>query len=186
MEDRLKQLAQYLVGEFSNRQQAIAEPAWYVHLHLWQVPIPEKILEGYGIFAEQANVLDLSKPYRQRVMQLYKAQDSLWVQYYALTQPNLWRGAGADTRRLEQLTRKDLQFLEGCRLRVQWEEGYFRGELPADCQCFFDYNGERRQVHLGFKTNGQELFSYDKGIDPETGAGIWGAIAGAYHFQRVV
>jgi hypothetical protein len=181
----LKKLAECLVGEFSNREQALAEPAWYVNLRLWQVPIPQGILEGYGLFAEQANVLDLSKPYRQRILQLHTKNNELVVQYYGLTNPNLWRGSGADLRRLDQLTAKDLQFLEGCRLQVQCQDNYFHAQMPPDCQCYFDYNNERRQVSLGFKTNGQELISYDKGIDPETGAAIWGAIAGGYRYQKI-
>ncbi|MFN3926993.1 MAG: chromophore lyase CpcT/CpeT [Pseudanabaenaceae cyanobacterium] len=186
MDDTVKQLAECLVGEFTNRAQAIAEPAWYVHLKLWQVPIPAGVVKGYGIFAEQANVLDLSKPYRQRILELQRLGDELIVQYYGLTHPNHWRGAGADIRRLDPLTARDVQYLEGCRLKVRTEAGYFIGEMLPNCQCFFVYNGERRQVELGFKTNGQELISYDKGIDPETGAGIWGALHGGYHFQRLV
>ena len=35
----LKTLAQYMTGEFDNQEQALADPAWYVHLKLWQVPV---------------------------------------------------------------------------------------------------------------------------------------------------
>ncbi|MDJ0689048.1 MAG: CpcT/CpeT family chromophore lyase [Xenococcaceae cyanobacterium MO_188.B32] len=33
-------LGTYLAGEFDNQQQALAEPAWYVHLRLWKRPVP--------------------------------------------------------------------------------------------------------------------------------------------------
>ena len=33
-------LAQYMAGEFDNREQALAEPTWYVHLRMWQRPLP--------------------------------------------------------------------------------------------------------------------------------------------------
>lgn len=36
----LKTLADYMSGEFDNQQQAAADPAWYVHLKLWQVIVP--------------------------------------------------------------------------------------------------------------------------------------------------
>lgn len=81
-------------GEFSNQAQAIAEPAWYVHLRLWQVPIPYEVLGCYALFAEQANVLQLDKPYRQRVLALEEQQGKLQVQYYALQEPSQWRGQG--------------------------------------------------------------------------------------------
>ncbi len=32
-------LGEYLAGEFDNREQAIGEPIWYVHLRLWQRPV---------------------------------------------------------------------------------------------------------------------------------------------------
>jgi len=37
---QLQTLAQYITGEFDNKKQAAAEPAWYVHLRLWQVVVP--------------------------------------------------------------------------------------------------------------------------------------------------
>lgn len=185
MPDLTEKLAVYLHGSFSNREQALAEPAWYVNLHLWQVLLPWELLNGYALFAEQANVLNLEKPYRQRVMHIYSHRGELRVQYYALQNPDHWRGAGAKPHRLQQMGRDDLQFLSGCLLQVDYAEGYFNAQLAPDCACFFTYNGEQRQVSLGFRTNGTELISYDKGIDPTTGAGIWGAIAGGYHFRRL-
>jgi hypothetical protein len=35
----LTALAEYLAGEFDNSSQAIADPAWYVHLRMWQRPV---------------------------------------------------------------------------------------------------------------------------------------------------
>lgn len=191
MGDLCQQLAECLCGTFSNRSQAIADPAWYVNLQLWQVILPKEILGGYALFAEQANVLDLSKPYRQRVLHIQSvgsqssSLEALQVQYYALKQPGNWRGAGADPNRLLTMTMDDLQFLPKCLLTVTYAENYFTASLAPDCACFFDYNGEQRQVSLGFRTNGQELISYDKGLDPATGSAIWGAIAGGYHFQKI-
>jgi hypothetical protein len=36
---QLTALAEYLAGEFDHRTQAIGDPAWYVHLRMWQRPV---------------------------------------------------------------------------------------------------------------------------------------------------
>ncbi len=185
MASLVRQLAQWLAGEFSNQAQAIAEPAWYVHLRLWQVPIPYEVLGCYALFAEQANVLQLDKPYRQRVLALQEQGGRLQGQYYALQDPSQWRGAGTDPLRLEQLGFSDLLYLPGCLLDVTYDGHYFCAQLAEGCQCFFHYQNQRRQVYLGFRTNGEELISFDKGIDPQTGSAIWGAIAGGYQFRKI-
>jgi len=46
------------------------------------------------------------------------------------------------------------------------------------------YQGEKRQVRLGFEACPTEFSSDDKGIDITTGAGIWGALMGPYHYQK--
>jgi len=178
-------LAQCLAGEFSNQAQAIAEPAWYVNLRLWQVPIPYGVLGCHALFAEQANVLQLGKPYRQRVLAIQEHDGKLQVQYYALQDPSAWRGAGADRARISQLQPSDLTLLAGCLLHVTYDGQFFHAKLAEGCQCFFYYQNEQRQVDLGFRTDGQQLVSFDKGIDPQTGSALWGAIAGGYEFRKI-
>ena len=97
-------LAQWLAGEFENRSQALEQPAWFVHLHLWHRPLPQRIQGKLALFAEQANVLYLEQTYRQRVILLQETEQShLQVQYLALKQPEKFRGAGANPSRLNQL-----------------------------------------------------------------------------------
>lgn len=65
-------LAQYLAGEFDNQQQAQAEPVWYVHLRLWQRPLPHPLFgpSRMGFFLEQASALTSDCPYRQRLLEI--------------------------------------------------------------------------------------------------------------------
>lgn len=87
-------LARYLAGEFDNQEQAIAEPAWFVHLRLWQRPVLLFAEDSLTLFAEQANVLGLDRPYRQRLMRLQEGGNSdalLQVQYYMPKHPDLYR-----------------------------------------------------------------------------------------------
>ncbi|CAN1210810.1 chromophore lyase CpcT/CpeT [Tumidithrix helvetica PCC 7403] len=185
-------LTKWMAGEFSNQAQALAEPIWYVNLRWWQRPIPFQVFKGLALFAEQANVLNLDRPYRQRILQFQEENSKIWVNYYALRDPSAWQGAGADARRLAGLTFADLEPLSGCRLQVihsgttnsaQDPEKY-KADLIPDTKCCFTYMGEIKQVILGFEVTASSFWSYDRGVKPETGEAIWGAIMGPYQFVK--
>ena len=178
-------LAQYLGGKFDNRDQAIADPAWFVHLKLWQRPVPLFREDSITIFAEQANVLQLDRPYRQRLLRLREQQSQLQVQYYSFKQPELYRGAGANPEQFRDLTTAAIELLDRCVLSVAKQESgdrFVSAPLP-DTRCCFSYANEIRQVFLGFEVDSQQFLSYDKGIDAE-GKALWGAIMGAYRFTK--
>lgn len=185
----LQTLAAYLSGEFDNRQQAIADPAWFVHLKLWQRPVPLFREDSVTLFAEQANVLQLEHPYRQRVLRLYQPDPSdaslLLGQYYSLKRPDRFKGAGQNPERLLTLTEAEIEQLPGCILQIsQPQEQQFVATPPPDCRCFFSYQGEQREVRLGFVASPEEFLSYDTGIDIGTGKAIWGAVMGAYRYTK--
>ena len=178
-------LARYMAGEFENREQAKSDPTWYVHLRLWQYPVPLFTSDSLTLFAEQANVLKLDNPYRQRIIRLQERQ----VQYYMFKDPSSFQGAGRSPERLHTLTPDDIEFLPGCTLSVTQHQtnphNYdFQATLPADCRCCFTFRGETYQVSLGFEASSEQFLSYDKGIDPATGKAIWGAMLGPYRFIK--
>jgi hypothetical protein len=185
-------LASYLAGEFTNQEQALAEPAWYVHLHLWHRPVKGLFPEGITLFAEQANILKLDQPYRQRLLQLREtAHDPLkiQVQYYKILQPTNFRGAGANPALLNHLTPEQVELLPDGVLKVAIDQpnypDYSFTAMPAsDRPCSFSYDNKTYQVQLGFAASPEQFLSYDKGINPSTGKAIWGAILGAYRFTK--
>ncbi|MGB3511668.1 MAG: chromophore lyase CpcT/CpeT [Microcoleaceae cyanobacterium] len=187
-------LAQYLAGEFDNSVQAMADPAWYVHLRLLHRPVPITLFPEPSItlFAEQANVLNLERPYRPRIIQLKQLSDNpayLQVQYYLPKDVGAVQGAGRNPEILSQLTTTQVEFLPGCTLEVNYQnvgqkELHFQASLTPGELCGFTYKRKYYQVELGFEVNGQEFLSFDKGIDPKTGKGIWGALLGPYRFVK--
>lgn len=178
-------LAQSLSGEFDNREQAIADPVWFVHLKMWQRPVPLFREDSITIFAEQANVLTLDQPYRQRLLRLYDRAGQIQVQYYSFKQPEVFRGAGANPGRFEDLTIDAIDLLPGCVLDVEKQPSgdRFVSSPRPETRCCFSYAGETRQVSLGFEVDSQTFLSYDKGIDAE-GKALWGAIMGAYRYTK--
>ncbi|RAM51655.1 MAG: chorismate mutase [Hapalosiphonaceae cyanobacterium JJU2] len=185
-------LGQYLAGEFDNREQALAEPAWYVHLRLWQIPIPLFSEDSITLFAEQANIVKLDQPYRQRIMRLTSGHNHdtpLKVQYYMPKDPAALRGAGHNPSLLQTLTPDKLDLLPDCVLNISQEilapnQYKFTAIAPANTRCCFNYAGNTIQVSLGFEASQQELKTYDKGIDPNTGSATWGAIMGPYRYTK--
>ena len=188
-------LVTYLSGEFENEAQAIASPAWFVHLYLWQKPIPSLTSDKTcTFFLEQASVVGNKPPYRQRIFQLTEQDNQLRGQYFALRAPSQFIGAGADAQKLAQLTADDLVCLPNSDAHIQYQSqsggGYrFQSALPDGKLCSFDYGGQTRYVYLGFdieqKTdNTVELLTHDKGIDPDTGRGLWGAMMGPFRMIK--
>lgn len=184
-------LGEYLVGEFDNREQAIAEPVWYVHLCLWQRPVNLFTEDSITLFAEQASVINLDQPYRQRIIRLRQGSNdaSLEVQYYMPQDPGALRGAGHNPALLNTLTPEQLDLLPGCILTVTQEtlapDRYKFTTTPLpETRCSFTYLGNSVNVSLGFEATAAEFYSYDKGIDPTTGKATWGAIMGPYRYTK--
>ncbi|SRR5579883_2295669 len=181
-------LARSMAGEFDNREQAIAEPVWYVHLRLWQRPVPLFTEDSLTLFAEQANVINPNQPYRQRLMRLMQTDDPeapLQVQYYAFKDPAAAKGAGVRPEFLSALTLDQIEFLPGCLLQISQRMDSTIAAMPmSGCQCFFSYQGKPSQVQLGFVAGVDTFESYDKGIDIETQRATWGAVQGPYRYTK--
>ncbi len=199
---RLEAIASLLTGVFRNPDQALENPAWFVHLQLWQRRTPLFAADSVTLFLEQANVLYLDRPYRQRLLRLTEEAGQVWGQYYQFQDFSRWRGCGEASERLQGLMLADVAELPGCRVAIapvptgdptrdptgdpteEWQARL----VPGGC-CEFEYEGQKRQVLVGFDVAeteaGVSLKTYDKGIDPETGQGLWGALMGPYEFWKL-
>ncbi|VXD14109.1 Phycocyanobilin lyase CpcT homolog (fragment) [Planktothrix serta PCC 8927] len=153
---QLRALAEYMAGEFDNQAQALADPVWYVHLRLWQRPVPVFLFPepSLVLFAEQANIVNLNQPYRPRFIQLRQScnsESSLEAQYYMPQNIAAVQGAGQDPERLRHLTPEDLQLLPGCTLKITSQSlspnhYRFQATLKENQICCFSYR------KIGFKT----------------------------------
>jgi hypothetical protein len=177
-------VAQWLAGEFENPTQAREQPIWFVHLRLWYRPVPHRLAGRIALFAEQAPILTPEQAYRQRILTLWASEAGIKGQYWALRHPDRWRTAGANGADLQSLRDDDLEELPGCCLTIQYQGDRARGELEPGARCCFDYAGQTRQVIVGFEVTPQRLLSFDRGVDPDTGRGLWGALMGPYEFDK--
>ncbi len=186
-QNRLTILAQWLVGEFDNGNQAKEQPNWFVHIRLWHRLLPIKIDGNLAIFAEQAPIIKLAQPYRQRILVLKPSDNPAKFigQYYGFKDPNQFRGAGTNPHLLNQLSPEDLVNLPGCALTITEQEQKFIAQPEPGAKCFFEYDGQIRQVVLGLEVREDGFKSFDRGVDPETGKGLWGALIGPYEYQKI-
>lgn len=189
LDPTLVTLAHWMAGEFDNREQAIEEPAWFVHLRLWQRPVPLFGEDSLTLFAEQANVVNPDQPYRQRLIRLMQTGDAeapLQAQYYAFKDPIAVKGAGLKPEVLKAITLEQLEFLPGCLLQIAHPFGADRlvAQPKPGCECFFSYQGNKAQVQLGFVAGDHTFESYDKGIDIPTQKATWGAVMGPYRYTK--
>lgn len=205
----LLSLARSLAGEFENQAQAKAEPAWYVHLRLWQRPIPSlSSAQTVTFLLEQQNVISGQPPYRQRILQITdtaetdrqkhqlegQLESQLKGQYFALRDPLKFKGAGQDPSILKGISQRELVTLPNSGALIRYQstgEGYqFQSALKDGELCSFEYGGQTRYVYLGFDVEPKAetilLKTYDKGIDPDTGRGLWGALMGPFHMIKQV
>jgi len=181
-------LANYLAGEFNNQSQAAAQPAWYVNLRLWIRPVPIFTEDSITLFAEQANVIKLNQPYRPRILRL-RQRETIEVEFYMFEDITTAQGAGQNKDLIQQITPDKIKFLPNCTLRVSTQQlgdnQYCFETTPiVDQPCSVTYQGTTFQVFLGFKATADELLTYDKGIDPNTGKGTRGALMGPYEFSK--
>jgi CpeT/CpcT family (DUF1001) len=182
-------LGQALAGCYDNREQALSEPIWYVSLQAWWRPVPLFAEDSVTLFAEQANVLNADRPYRQRLMRIHAPEGKLQAQFYQFAQPGAVLGAGANADLVAAIVQAEITLLPGCVLPIQVLSNGFSGKPnPGDC-CRFGFpggdGGEKvGQVELGFEVRPGQWHSYDKGINPETGQAIWGALMGPYRFTQ--
>jgi hypothetical protein len=187
----LCQLAEQLEGTYENRSQAIESPIWYVHLKAWWRSVPLFTDDSITFFAEQANILKCDQPYRQRLMRLYAPEGRPIAQFYQFKNPNAVLGAGANPSLISKITELEIKLLPGCILDIEQQGDGFSGRAREGDRCCFSYpdgrGGEKvGQVALGFEVGPGWFKSYDKGVNAETGAGIWGALMGPYCYTKCV
>ncbi|MCA2694530.1 MULTISPECIES: chromophore lyase CpcT/CpeT [unclassified Microcystis] len=190
MTPELITFGQYLAGEFENQRQAQAEPVWYVHLRLWLRPLPLFREDSIALFAEQASIINLDQPYRPRLWRLMRSESAgLEVRHYMFNDLKSVQGAGKNPDILRKISLEDLTFLPTCTLSVKVNtladnQYQFIAQPQPEQRCQFTYEGTTYQVALGFEVTNHSLKTYDKGLDPSTGKGIWGALLGPYQYEK--
>ncbi|MGB8699833.1 MAG: chromophore lyase CpcT/CpeT, partial [Thermosynechococcaceae cyanobacterium] len=97
-------LARWMAGEFTNAQQAAAQPQRFAYIHVLFRPLPFAFFQGVGFYSEQVYDYNLWTPYRQGVHRLIHQGDAIYIENYGLDDPILYAGAGRELSILNTIT----------------------------------------------------------------------------------
>jgi hypothetical protein len=180
----IKTLARWMAADFSNHEQAWANPPLFAHIRVCMRPLPLDLLEGTSLFLEQAYDFMLATPYRLRVFKLAVVGDRIELENYKVKDEEEFFGASRNIERLQKLTSDRLEKMDGCDMFVDWTGSSFKGYIKPGKNCIVVRNDKTTYLDNSFEVNEHKLFSIDRGLDPETDELIWGSIAGAFEFTR--
>ena len=178
----IKTLASWMASDFSNQEQAYANPPFFAHIRVCMRPLPDELLDGTSLFLEQAYDFMLDQPYRLRVIKLSLMDDRIELENFKVKDQEKFYGASRNLDLLNTLTADSIEKMEGCDMNVTWTGNSFQGQIKPGKACIVERKGKITYLDNSFEITNSKLTSYDRGRDPETDELIWGSIAGPFEF----
>jgi CpeT protein len=181
----LMQLAQWMAGDFSNRQQAIANPREFAHIHVLFRPLPESFFGDIGMYSEQVYDYDLWTPYRQGVHRFCLRDGEIFVENFGLIEPMLYAGSGRERSILETITPEAIQPRCGCGMVFRRDGDRFIGQVEPGKQCIIPKEGQITYLVSEVEITNTTWQSRDRGFAVDTDEQVWGSEAGQFQFEKI-
>jgi hypothetical protein len=175
-------LTRWMAADFSNHEQAYANPPFFAHIRVCMRPLPWSLLGGTSLFLEQAYDFMLNQPYRLRLFRIHLVENQIELEHYKLKDEQEFYGAARKPEKLGQLTPDRLEKMSGCDMIVEWTGRSFKGSIKPGKACIVLRNGRETYLDNSFEIDGEKLISFDRGRDPETDELVWGSVAGPFYF----
>ncbi|XLS28453.1 chromophore lyase CpcT/CpeT [Flavobacteriaceae bacterium M23B6Z8] len=180
-EDPIEELFSLMQGSFNSEAQSIADSTYFnISLHMY--PIWKD--KGYWLYVEQALNEKQDQPYRQRIYELNKENDSVFTStIYTLPNDSLYVGKWKDPSFFDNLPIDSILERKGCEvyLRRIGDTIYTGATKPKSCESSLrgaSYATSDVAIYPG------KIVSWDRGFDTE-GNQVWGAEKGGYIFLKV-
>jgi CpeT/CpcT family (DUF1001) len=177
-------LVSWMAGDFSNQAQAFENPPFFAHIRVCMRPLPYALMNGVGLFLEQAYDFQLHNPYRLRVLKFVLVNDKIEIEHYTIEPEADFHGAARKPELLQQLTRDKIIKMSGCTMITDWTGSTFKGYVEPGKGCKVFRNGKDTYLDNSFEISPQQLISLDRGLDMETNERVWGSIAGPFEFTQ--
>jgi CpeT protein len=178
--DVLAEFESQLTGRFDSLAQSLVNPSYYdVQLQACAVEAPE--LGEHVLYIEQALLSNVESPYRQRLYVLSTEADGT-VRSIIYTVSN--EGSRIGLCNLDEVVTFDVGSYEeriGCDVVLTYNGIGFDGSTEEGA-CPSDMNGATYATSV-VSTTPDEITSWDQGWN-DNGQQMWGAVDGAYVFQR--
>lgn len=187
--DSAVELARWMEGAFSSRDQAAADPEFF-DISLRMKRIWTDRADGPWLYVEQARADLLERPYRQRIYRLSRTGERTFrSDVYTLPEPvSRFVGCASDDARAREvfaaLAPSDLRLLEGCAVDLRWDPSagaFVGGTAGTGCASTREgaaYTTSQIRLEPGVLT------SWDRGFDA-AGNQVWGARSGGYRFVKI-
>ncbi|MEO0538847.1 MAG: chromophore lyase CpcT/CpeT [Cyanobacteria bacterium P01_A01_bin.123] len=177
-------LAQWMAGDFSNSQQAAANPREYAHIHVFFRPLAVEFFAGIGFYSEQVYDHDLWTPYRQGIHRLVEQGDHIYIENYGLTDPIRYAGAAREPSILKTITLDCITRREHCSMVFRREDNKFVGCVEPGNLCLINKRGCQTYLVSDVEITETTWASLDRGLDVNTHEQVWGSEHGSLKFEK--
>lgn len=177
----LNELFSLMQGSFNSETQAKSDSTYYnISLHMY--PIWKD--KGNFLYVEQALNSKQNKPYRQRVYEVTRQNDSIISSaIYKLPNDSLWIGKWKTPAVFDSISKADLILRNGCEVLLKrLGKNHYKGETGnKTCESTL-YGASYATSEVEIKEG--QIISWDRGFDAED-EHIWGAKLGGYIFNQI-
>jgi CpeT protein len=184
LSDRLITLSTWMAGEFTNQDQAIADPTQFAHIRIFFRPLPWSFFGAIGFYSEQAYDYDLWSPYRQGVHRLIEQDAGIYIENYGLQDPMRYAGAGRELSILQSIQPDRIDRRLGCSMVFHRDGDRFIGGVEPGNQCRIPRNGRWTYLVSEVELTDSTWISRDRGFDPDNHDLIWGSEHGHLRFRK--
>jgi CpeT protein len=181
---QLDRLVSMMQGAFDSHAQSERDTDYYdISLHMARIWPNRPADEGYWLYVEQAMSAKPEKPYRQRIYQVDRLNDSTFAsKVYTLPVDSLWIGKWRTPQDFASVTKDQLSERIGCTVfLVAKPDGTFKGATNQN-DCESTLRGATYATSIVTVKPGL-LLSWDQGFDANEKQ-VWGATKGGYEFVR--
>jgi CpeT protein len=176
-------LYELMTGSYSSEAQSKADSS-YFDIRLQIVPCWKNKKSEKWFYVEQAMSTSIDSPYRQRVYQLKKVNDTtISSTIYTIKGGSKYYGDFKKDEPLKGVPLDSLEIRPGCAvfLHKVGKKKYAGSTNKSDCAS--NLRGAAYATSI-VKVGKKKLVSWDQGFDKE-GKQVWGAVKGGYEFVKL-
>ena len=181
VDTELKEVFNLMQGSFNSEAQAKTDTTYFnISLHMY--PIWKD--KGHFLYVEQALNSKQNKPYRQRIYEITRINDSVISSaIYKLPADSLWIGKWKTPKAFDSISKSDLSLRNGCEVLLKrLDKNHYKGKTGnKTCESTL-YGASYATSEVEIKEG--QIISWDRGFDAADNH-IWGAEKGGYIFNQI-
>ncbi|MGL5083971.1 MAG: chromophore lyase CpcT/CpeT [Microcoleaceae cyanobacterium] len=176
-------LAQWIAGDFSNQEQAVANPKDYAHIRVFFRPLSFDFFSGIGFYSEQVYDYDIWSPYRQGIHRFVAQENQVYIENYSLKDGFLYAGAGHEPEILKTIRPDSIQRRYNCSMIFKREGNLLLGGVEGE-HCLIERDGQQTYLISTVELTETTFISWDRGFDLNTHEQVWGSAQGPLKFKK--